>query len=143
MARAVSRRRQQSPVGPAAILDSGAVMALAADDPNTRAVLTIAARRGVPVVVPAPVVTETVRGNPRDVPVNRVLKAVGEIVPVDERLARVAGSLIGATRSNAGAVDALVVASAAAVGGGVVLTSDPDDLACLARDLPHVQVHGV
>jgi predicted nucleic acid-binding protein len=143
MARAVTRRRQRAAAAPALILDSGGVLALAADDQNARAVLTLAVRRGVPVIVPAPVVTETVRGTPRDAPVNRVINAVGEVVPVDERLARFAGALIGSTRSHAGAVDALVVATATAAGGGVVLTSDPNDIARLARDHPAVVIHTV
>jgi predicted nucleic acid-binding protein len=122
------------------VLDSGAIIALARDDPVARAVLSVAVRRGLPVFVPAVVVTETVRGTPRDAPVNRILAAVGEVVAVDEPLARSAGGLLGSTSSDAGAADALVVATAAAAGGGVLLTGDPTDLGRLARDLPTVVV---
>jgi predicted nucleic acid-binding protein len=97
----------------------------------------------VPVLVPSVVLTETVRGTARDAPVNRILAAVGEVVPAYERLARSAGALLGSSRSTAGAVDALVVATADSVGGGVVLTSDPDDLEVLARDLPGVVIRAV
>lgn len=123
------------------MLDSGAVIALSRDDINARAVLSTAVRRGVPVLVPSVVVTETVRGSARDASVNRVLAAVGEIVPIDEPLARAAGSLLGSTRSDAGAVDAIVVATARGLGGAVILTSDPNDLQRLARDLPSVVIH--
>jgi predicted nucleic acid-binding protein len=144
MARPIARGRGRRPIaGPTLVLDSGAVVALAADDPAARAVLTVAVRRGVPVLVPAVVVTETVRGTPRDAPVNHVLAAVGEIVAADERLARAAGGLLGSTGSNAGAVDALVVATAASSGGAVILTGDPRDLGRLARDLPALVIHAV
>lgn len=125
------------------MLDSGAVIALSRDDISARAVLSTAVRRGVPVLVPSVVVTETVRGSARDASVNRVLAAVGEIVPIDEPLVRAAGSLLGSTRSDAGAVDAIVVATAGGLGGAVILTSDPHDLQRLARDLPSVVIHAL
>jgi len=37
-------------------------------------------------------------------------------------------------------VDALVVAGAIRLGGGIVLTADPDDLRSLARDHPNIRV---
>jgi predicted nucleic acid-binding protein len=125
------------------VLDSGAVLALAVDDASARAVLAVAVRRGAPVLVPAPVVTETVRDGGRDAPVNRVLRAVGEVVSVDEQLARTAGVLLGSTGSKAGAVDALVIATAAVRGAAVVLTSDPVDLRRLGRDHPEVVIRKV
>jgi predicted nucleic acid-binding protein len=131
------------PAAPRLVLDSGAVIALAQDDPGARAVLSVALRRGIPVYVPAVVVTETVRGGPRDAPVNRLLKAVGEVVVVTEALARTAGGLLGATGSAAGAADAQVIATVLFLGGGVVLTSDPKDLTLLARDSPQVMVQTV
>lgn len=125
------------------MLDSGAVIALARDDVNARAALAIAVRRGVPVLVPSVVVAETVRGTARDASVNRLLAAVGEVVPLDEPLARAAGALLGSTRSDAGAIDAIVVATAHSLGGAVVLTSDPNDLQRLARDLPSIVIHAL
>lgn len=113
------------------ILDSGAVIALARNDDRARAVLRSAHERQVPVSIPAVVVAETVRGVASDARTNRVVAAVGEVIPVDEAVGRAAGALLGTTAS-AATIDALVVACAISVGGGVVLTSDPSDLRVLA-----------
>jgi hypothetical protein len=66
-------------------------------------------------------------GSANDAPVNRVIKAVGEVTSVDERSGRVAGGLLGAARSTS-TVDAVMVASAIELGGGIVLTGDPEGL---------------
>ena len=114
------------------ILDSGAVFALAKLDSRARAVLTAAWESGAEVIVPAVVLAETVRGNgPRDAPVNRVLKAVGNVSPTSEDRARLAGALLGHSGGSA-TVDAVVVAEAVRRGGGVILTGDADDLGRLA-----------
>jgi predicted nucleic acid-binding protein len=125
-------RRRKAPPAQRLILDSGAVIALARNDQRARAALAAAWEAGVEVAVPAVVLAETVRGAAKDAPVNRVLKAVGEVIAADEQVGRSAGGLLGATRSRS-TVDALVVASALRAGGGVVLTTDPDDLIALAR----------
>jgi len=86
------------------------------------------------VSIPSVVVAETIRDTARDAPVNRVINAVGQVDPVDEGTGRIAGALLGATRATA-TIDALVVATAVAAGGAVILTGDPDDLRRLtARD---------
>jgi predicted nucleic acid-binding protein len=134
-----SRRRTQAPPPQRLILDSGAVIALSRNDGRARAALAAAWEAGVEVSIPAMVVAETVRGSAKDAPVNRVIKAVGEVTVVDERTARSAGALRGATRSNS-TVDAVVVASTVELGGGVVLTGDPDDLGMLAAGHPEVVI---
>lgn len=134
-----SRRRIQAPPPQRLILDSGAVIALSRNDGRARAALAAAWEAGVEVSIPAVVVAETVRGSAKDAPVNRVIKAVGEVTVVDERAARSAGALLGATRSSS-TVDAMVVASAVELGGGVVLTGDPDDLGTLAANHPEVVI---
>jgi len=121
------------------ILDRGAVIALARQDQRARAVLTAAWEAGVEVAVPSLVVAETTRGSARDAGVNRVLHAVGKVTAADEATGRLAGSLLGAAGS-IGTVDAIVVASAIAMGGGVVLTGDADDLRALASRHPEVVV---
>ena len=126
-----SRRRPQAPPPKRLILDSGAVIALSRHDLRARAVLAAAWEAGVEVAIPAVVVAETVRGSATDAVVNRVIKSVGEVTAASEQTGRVAGALLGAARSSS-TVDALVVASAIGLGGGVVLTGDPDDLAALA-----------
>jgi hypothetical protein len=52
------------PDGPRLILDSGAVIALAARKATVHDTLTRARLRGMPVVVPAVMVAEVVRGGP-------------------------------------------------------------------------------
>ena len=132
-----TRRRTETPPPQRLILDSGAVIALSRNDERARATLAAAWEAGVEVSIPSLVVAETVRGSAKDAPVNRVIKAVGDVRPVDEGTGRVAGGLLGAARSDS-TVDAVVVAVAVEVGGGVILTGDPDDIAALATG--HLEV---
>lgn len=124
-----TRRTQAPPLR--LILDSGAVIALSRNDARARATLAAAHEVGASVSIPSVVVAETVRDTARDAPVNRVINAVGQVDPVDEGTGRIAGALLGATRATA-TIDALVVATAVAAGGAVILTGDPDDLRQLA-----------
>lgn len=119
------------------ILDSGAVLALARGDQRTRAFLARALELKVLVETPVVVVAETLRGEARDAPVHRVLKAVGAVPEAREVHGRIAGRLLGAARS-AATVDALVVAHAVAAGGAQILTGDREDLEKLAA--PHAEV---
>jgi predicted nucleic acid-binding protein len=125
-----TRRRSQAPPQ-RLILDAGAVIALSRADVRARAALAAAVEAGADVAVPSVVVAETVRGVAADAPVNRMLKAVGEITPAGEADGRRAGRLLGASGSSA-TIDAIVVATAIEAGGAVVLTGDPDDLSALA-----------
>lgn len=118
------------------ILDSGAVIALSRNDVRARAGLAAALEADAEVSIPAVVVAETVRGRADEAPVNRIVKAVGEVDLADEAVGRVAG-LLGDTRSSS-TVDAIVVATAIEASGAVVLTGDPDDLGALAAD--HAEV---
>jgi hypothetical protein len=113
------------------VLDSGAVSAFADADRVGRArIAQLLAGSGEPFLVPATVVMETVTGRPgRDANVNRFLRGC-EIVPLTEPLARRAASL--RYRAPGSVVDASVVAVTEERGGGVVLTSDLDDLRSLA-----------
>ncbi len=115
------------------------MIALSRADARARASLAAAVEAGAEVSIPAVVVAETVRGKAADAPVNRVLKAVGQVDLADERIGRTAGRILGETRSNA-TVDALIVATVIEAGGGVVLTGDPDDLGLLASGHPEVIV---
>jgi predicted nucleic acid-binding protein len=132
----VARARGQAPPQ-RLILDAGAVISLSRADVRARAALTAALEAGAEVSVPAVVVAETVRGGAADAPVNRVLKAVGEIDATDEPVGRTAGRLLGSAGSTA-TVDAVVVATATEAGGAVILTGDAGDLSILAADEPQV-----
>jgi predicted nucleic acid-binding protein len=127
------------PGGPGEAIGGGAVIALSRNDLRTRATLAAAREVGVEVSIPSVVIAETVRGSAKDASVNRVIKAVGKVAAVDEDTGRVAGALLGAARSTS-TIDALVVASVIELGGGVVLTGDPDDLQPLADGHPEVVI---
>jgi hypothetical protein len=129
------------------VLDSEAVSALAA--PRERAaaarrahaVLTEAARRNALVRIPSPVLAEVYRGSKRDAGVDRIVGRGNRIVPLDHRIARTAGALLGRDHlDSCHVVDASVVATAVRLGGAVVLTGDADDLESLARDHRNVVV---
>ncbi|CAN5720159.1 hypothetical protein BH20ACT2_BH20ACT2_19950 [soil metagenome] len=126
----MAKRRTQAPPQ-RLILDAGAVIALSRSDVRARAALTAAVEVGAEVSIPAVVVAETIRGAATDAPVNRVLKAVGQVDAADEAVGRTAGRLLGEAGSTA-TIDAIVVATAVEAGGAVVLTGDPGDLRVLA-----------
>lgn len=126
----MATRRTEAPP-PRLILDAGAVIALSRSDARARAVLAAAVEAGADVSIPAVVVAETVRGVTADAPVNRVVKAVGEVDLVTEAIGRTAGRLLGEAGSSA-TVDAIVVATAIEASGAVILTGDPADLGALA-----------
>lgn len=113
------------------VLDSGGLSALA----GQRARLQELLRRGLwPAQVPSVVLVEALTGDHRrDFQANRLLRAC-QVRDVDEGLSREAGRLRTAT-GRAGTVSAVdaVVAALAGERGGVVLTTDPQDLAALAE----------
>src|SRR5947209_14769863 len=113
------------------ILDSGAIIALAAASERARRFLQRAARERILAVIPAVVIAETTRGRPRDAPVNRVIKAVDEVAPITEAVAREAGRLLAATRLADATIDALVVATASHREPTIILTGDVDDIRAL------------
>jgi predicted nucleic acid-binding protein len=121
------------------ILDSGAVIALTRGDKTARAFLTRALELGVSIEIPVVVMAETVRGGPRDTPINRILKAIGTVPVAHESHGRIAGQLLGAARSSS-TVDALVVAQAVEAGGAQILTGDREDLEQLAASHPEVWI---
>jgi predicted nucleic acid-binding protein len=122
------------------ILDSGAVIALARGDPRARAFLARALDLAAPIEIPVVVVAETVRGGPRDAPINRVLRSIGSVPEAREAHGRTAGRLL-AMAGSAATIDALVVAHAVEAGGAHVLTGDREDLERLAAPHPEVWIH--
>lgn len=99
------------------------------DDPRVFARHKQAVSSGIVPVVPAPVIWQVWRNGSRQARLARFLKGC-RIEPIDDDLAREAGILLGRTGTDDG-VDAVVVLSAQRR-GGVVYTSDPDDLGRLA-----------
>ncbi len=72
------------------ILDSGAIIGWSRGDARVRALLREAISRNVELRVPVVVLAETLRGGPRDAPVNRVLKSTGT-APTEAAAGRRAG----------------------------------------------------
>jgi hypothetical protein len=99
--------------------------------------LKVAVDRKLPISVPVAVVAEWWRGGPRQA---RILKAF-DVEAMTERIAKSAGEAIAAV-PGATVVDAIVMASAAAR-GGVVYTSDFDDLSRLCAHFREVRVLSV
>lgn len=91
-------------------------------------------RRGLVPVVPAVVYVEWWRGRRDDR--EAILEAV-LVEGMEPALCRAAGEALGAVRG-ATLADAVVMASAALRGGGVVYTSDIEDLRNLQRHFPNV-----
>lgn len=109
-----------------------------------QSMLTSAARLGVPVRVPAAVLAEAYTGTPADAAIDRVLGQGLRPIAMGKAMARLAGTLRHRDRlDSCHIVDALVVATAVRLGGGIVATGDPRDLQSLARDHPNVKVQAV
>lgn len=101
---------------------------------------------GAEVSIPAVVIAETVHSAATDAPVNRVLKAVGQLNVindvVDDAIGGTAGQLLDKSGSTA-TVDAIVVATAVEAGGGIMFTGDPGDLCVLAAGHPEVIIEAL
>jgi predicted nucleic acid-binding protein len=133
------------------ILDSEAVSALARPTQNrqrhdrVRATMRSAHRRNAPVRVPSAVLVELYRGRGVDEAIDSVLaRGFAQVVTTGARIARTAGHLLGAAGAGSEmAVDALVVATAIRLGGGIVVTHDPRDLTHLAAGHPNVAIAAI
>jgi hypothetical protein len=91
--------------------------------------------------VPTAVLAEEYCGIPADAALDRVLGRGIRPITMGQGVARLAGGLRYRDRlDSCHTVDALVVATAIRLGGGLVATDDPDDLQSLAREDPNVKV---
>ena len=134
------------------VLDSAGLDALASARPSTafRALLAEAWVRQRDIVVPALVCAEVCRTAARtravEAAVNRHDQTSGQrpavqIVDTTFDLARSVGAILARSRAtSADIVDAHVVAVAARHGGGLVVTSDPGDIARLADAVPGARI---
>jgi predicted nucleic acid-binding protein len=116
--------------------DTGMLIALERRKPRATEVFRAIVGRGFLPVVPAIVYVEWWRGR-SDVREDILGAVVVEDMP--PLLCRAAGEALGAV-TGASLADAVVMASAALRGGGVVYTSDVGDLARLQRHFPSVRV---
>ncbi|MFO0709629.1 MAG: PIN domain-containing protein [Sandaracinus sp.] len=128
------------------LLDSEAMSAIAhgpaARRDRVRALIAEMRARDAPVAVVAAVLSEVVRGHPRDAAVFAGMRRSRvEVRDVDARVAVRAGQLLGRIRARSDlAVDAFIVAVADLAGGAVVATADPDDLERLASHADRVVI---
>jgi len=92
--------------------------------------------------IPSATLVELYRGGGTDEAIDLELgRGYARVVTTGVRVARVAGHLLAAIGAGSEmAVDALVVATAVRLGGGLILTHDAEDLQRLARNHPNVQV---
>ena len=119
------------------VLDSGALIAL---DRNERAMwirLKAAQAVGEVPVTHAGVVGQVWRGSPRQAQLSRALKGI-DVRPVDDRVGRAAGALLGAAGTS-DVIDAAVVLLAN--DGDDIITSDVDDIARIASTMDlHIEL---
>jgi predicted nucleic acid-binding protein len=116
--------------------DTGMLIALERRKQRATEALRAIVRRGLLPVVPAVVYAEWWRER-TDVREEILAMVIVEDMP--PQLCRAAGEALGAVRGSSLA-DAVVMASAALRGGGVVYTSDTEDLVRLQRHFPTVRV---
>jgi len=130
------------------ILDAEAVSALARPRESSerhervRAAMRSAHRRNAPIRIPSAVLVELYRGHGTDEPIDALLsRGFAQVVTTGARIARIAGHLLAdAGAGSELAIDALAVATAIRLGGGIVATHDPDDLRRLAARHTNVAI---
>lgn len=133
------------------VLDSEAFSRIArthdlVDLGSVHAALTAAAETGSDVVVPAAVLAEQYRGGGHDQTVDACLgRHTGiDVVDTTRQLARTIGKVLArANRGSEHHVDATVVATAIAAGGGVIVTGDLDDIDALCDGLVGITIETI
>jgi predicted nucleic acid-binding protein len=113
--------------------DTGALIALERRRSSMRKVYATAVTIGMAIHVPAVVLTEWWRAGRHEKERLALLRSL-RVEPLVDLVAQHAGAALGRTRG-AGAIDAIVMASAA-LRGDTVYTSDPDDLNLLREANP-------
>ncbi len=122
------------------VYDAGALVAAERNQRPMWALHDATLRRGLSPLVPAAVLAQVWRGGPQ-ASLSRLLAGC-TITPLDERIARAAGTLCGQARSD-DVVDASVVVLAQVMGASVV-TGDADDLRRLAEAAAHaISLHEI
>jgi predicted nucleic acid-binding protein len=125
-------------------LDSGAMIAMEKRKPRATMLLLAAKQQRAELFATTPVIAEWWRGRSdrRD-----DIKLAVTIVPLPVRAAEAAGMVLGQIRDADQrvklAIDAMVMAFAALYGGGLVYTTDLDDLVRLQRYFPSVRILSV
>jgi len=116
--------------------DTGMLIALERRKQRATEAFRNIVRRGFLPIVPAVVYVEWWRGRSN---IREEILAAVVVEDMPPSLCRAAGEALGAVKGSTIA-DAIVMASAALRGGGVVYTSDVDDLKQLQRHFPTVLI---
>lgn len=91
--------------------------------------------------IPAAVLVEVYRGRKEDAAIDSVVNRIGQVVPTGRSIARIAGKLLTENKLDSShAIDAIVVATAIRLGGGLIATHDPKDLSRLAQRHANVKI---
>jgi predicted nucleic acid-binding protein len=122
-----------APEKPGITFDTGALIALERRRDAMRKVYAAAIAAGFGITVPTVVVAEWWRAGHLEKQRLLILRSV-RVEPLFEHVARLAGAALGLARGG-GAIDAIVMASAA-LRGDTVYTSDPDDLGAIQKANP-------
>lgn len=129
------------------VLDSEALVALARQQGRraleVRAALRAAVRLRREVVVPSVILAELYRGPRHNQLVDACLsRETGiQVRDTDRSLAKIVGGILAAAQAGSEHLaDAHVIAAAVELGGGLALTTDPDDLGRLAASYGNVTV---
>lgn len=110
-------------------LDSGVLIAMAKGDRDAEAAIRIINASGARLIIPVPVLAETLRGSGSDAAINRIIRAVDGVVLTTEVAARNAGTRLATVRTSPPpTVDALIVATAEENRATKIMTCDPDDV---------------
>lgn len=136
MARRSAAREKARKGGVTFTFDTGMLIALERRKKRATEVFRNIIRRGFLPIVPAVVYVEWWRGR-TDIREEILAAVIVEDMPAS--LCRAAGEALARVRSSTLA-DAIVMASAALRGGGVVYTGDIDDLERLQRHFPTVRL---
>lgn len=119
--------------------DTGMLIALERRKQRALEAFRAIVRRGFLPVVPAVAYVEWWRGR---TDIREEILAAVIVEDMGTALCRVAGEALGAVRG-AALADAVVMASAALRGGGVLYTADWDDMSRLQRHFPNVRLLAV
>lgn len=121
--------------GPTVLLDAGGLIAVERGAPVMQQVIRDVGTRHGLVVVPAPVLAQVWRGDPRQALLSRFLRLPHVEVDLLTRAIWQAAGVLCGNAGTSDVVDAAVVVCARERGARVVVTSDPADLGRLDADL--------
>jgi predicted nucleic acid-binding protein len=125
-------------------LDAGALIAMEKRKPRAMMLLLAAKEHRAELFVTTPIIAEWWRGRSdrRD-----DIKLAPTVVPLPQAAAEVAGLVLGRIRTPPEravlATDVMVMAFAAIYGGGLIYTTDVDDLTRLGQYFPAVRILSV